>query len=173
MTRGGTVPRVERAGPHSLSQRAITTTFCVGSNTCAVRGSRRTRVWPRRTTSSRPSATRMAAGRWRTCIPTSWTPSQERPRAGRAGGTRCAPYECWTGIQHETNADAAGRRLATSRTGPFSNTTAPGVAGGASALPRRGGRLPRNRGRAGCDVRPLYELHRHGPALVHRPLPGP
>ena len=27
-----------------------------------------------------------------------WT----RARAGRAGGTRCAPYECWTGIQHET-----------------------------------------------------------------------
>src|SRR5206468_8291092 len=48
-------------------------------------------------------ATRMAAGRWRTCIPTSWTPSRARPRAGRAGGTRCTPYGCWTGIQHETN----------------------------------------------------------------------
>ena len=27
-----------------------------------------------------------------------------------AGGTLFAPYECWTGIQHEANADAAGRR---------------------------------------------------------------
>jgi hypothetical protein len=26
-----------------------------------------------------------------------------------AGATRCAPYGCWTGIQHETNATAAGR----------------------------------------------------------------
>ena len=48
-----------------------------------------------------------------------WT----RARAGRAGGTRCAPYGCWTGIQHETSADAAGRRLATTQTGPFSDTT--------------------------------------------------
>ena len=40
-----------------------------------------------------------------------WT----RARADRAGGTRCAPYGCWTGIQHETSADTP--------TDPFNDTT--------------------------------------------------
>jgi hypothetical protein len=44
-------------------------------------------------------------------------------RAGRAGGTLCVPYECWTGIQHETSANAAGERLAASRPGTFSVAT--------------------------------------------------
>lgn len=40
--------------------------------------------------------------------------------AGLAAGTHSAPHECWTGIQHKASADAAGRGLATTRTGPFS-----------------------------------------------------
>jgi hypothetical protein len=33
-----------------------------------------------------------------------WT----RARDGRAGGIHCAPYECWTGIQHKADADLEG-----------------------------------------------------------------
>jgi hypothetical protein len=34
-----------------------------------------------------------------------------------------ALYECWPGIQHETNGAAAGRGQATTRTGAFTDTT--------------------------------------------------
>jgi hypothetical protein len=53
---------------------------------------------------------RDASGRWRTRIPTSWTPSRARSRASRAVGTRCAPYACWIGMQQEPDAaaDAGG-----------------------------------------------------------------
>ena len=49
--------------------------------------------------------------------------------ASRAAGTHSAPYGCWTGIRHKTNAEADGRGLATTRTGPI-------VESGGSGLPR-------------------------------------
>jgi hypothetical protein len=96
-----------------------TTTCCGDSSTCAEPVPRRTSAWPRRSSWSSRSATATAGGRSRTSTPAQWRSRWTRARAGRAGGTCCAPYECWTGIQHETSADAAGRRLATSRTGLF------------------------------------------------------
>jgi hypothetical protein len=70
----------------------------------------------------RRSATTTADGRSRPSTPARCRSRRTRARAGRAGGTPSAPYECWTGIQYETNADAAGRRLATTQTGPFRDT---------------------------------------------------
>ena len=110
-------------GRASPSRPGGTTTCCGDSSTCAEPASRRTSAWPRRSSWSSRSATATAGGRSRTSTPARWRSRWTRARAGRAGGTRCAPYGCWTGIQHETNADAAGRRLATTRTGPFSDTT--------------------------------------------------
>jgi hypothetical protein len=49
---------------------------------------------------------RDASGRWRTCIPTNWTPSRAWPKASPAAGTRCAPYGCWTGMPQEPDAAA-------------------------------------------------------------------
>src|SRR5262249_25092972 len=37
-------------------------------------------------------------------IPARWRLNWTRARVGRADGTRCAPYGCWTGMQHRTNA---------------------------------------------------------------------
>jgi hypothetical protein len=84
---------------------------------------RRTIAWPRRSSWSSRSATATASGCSRTSIQARWRSRWTTARAGRAGGTRCAPYGYWTGIQHETSADAAARRQATSRTGPFRDTT--------------------------------------------------
>ena len=112
-----------RPGRASPSRPGGTTTCCGDSSTCAEPAPRRTSAWPRRSSWSSRSATATAGGRSRTSTPARWRSRWTRARAGRAGGTRCAPYGCWTGIQHETSADAAGRRLATTQTGPFSDTT--------------------------------------------------
>ena len=113
----------DAAGRASPSRPGGTTTCCGDSSTCAEPAPRRTSAWPRRSSWSSRSATATAGGRSRTSTPARCRSRWTRARAGRAGGTRCAPYGCWTGIQHETNADAAGRGQATSRTGPFSDTT--------------------------------------------------
>ena len=108
-------------GPASLSQPGGTMTCCGGSSTCAAPASCRTSAWPRRSSWSSRSATATAGGRSRTSTPARWRSSWTKVRGDRAGGTRCAPYGCWTGIQHETNAAAAGTGQATTRTSPFSD----------------------------------------------------
>ena len=77
---------------------------------------------PRPSTWCAPKRDEMAAGFWRSSTRARCRSRRTRARASRAAGTPCAPSECWTGIQHETNADAAGRRLATTQIGPFSGT---------------------------------------------------
>jgi hypothetical protein len=67
--------------------------------------SRRSRAWTKRLICSDPSSSLTARGCVRTPIPARSTSRSRTAMAGPAGGTRCAPYACWTGIQHETNAD--------------------------------------------------------------------
>ena len=109
-------------GRASPSRPGGTTTCCGGSSTCAAPASRPTSAWPRRSSWSRRSATATAGGRSRPSTPARCRSRWTRARAGRAGGTPSAPYGCWTGIQHETNADAAGRRPATMQTSAFSHS---------------------------------------------------
>src|SRR5690349_15623469 len=63
-----------------------------------------------RSTSSSRSAARMGGGASRTLIQSNWTWEWTKPKASQAAGPPCAPYECWTGIQYETNADHMSRR---------------------------------------------------------------
>src|SRR5262245_18449285 len=103
---GAATPR----GPASPSRPGGATTCCGGLSTCAAPASRPTSAWPRRSTWSRRSATATAGGRSRSGTPARCRSRRTRERAGRAGGTRSAPYECWSGIQHAADADAAARR---------------------------------------------------------------
>ncbi len=64
------------------------------SSTCAAPASRPTSAWPRRSTWSSPSVAATGGGRSRPGTPARCRSRWTRAMAGRAGGTRCAPYEC-------------------------------------------------------------------------------
>jgi hypothetical protein len=57
-----------------------------------------TTEWPRRSTWSGASATRTAAGRWRTPIPASCTSPSTTAKESPAGGTPCGPCACSGGM---------------------------------------------------------------------------
>ena len=81
-------------GPASPFRPGGTTTCCGGSSICAAPASCPTSAWPRRSTWSCPSAIGTAGGRSRPGTPARCRSRRTRARAGRAGGTRCAPYGC-------------------------------------------------------------------------------
>ncbi len=114
--------KVIATGENSRFRLAGTTTSCGAWTICGKpgpvpmnEGLRPSTWWP-------GSNTRTDDGRSITPPParstSTWRVGEER----RAAGTHSVPCGCWTGIQHKTNAEAAGRGLVTTRAGPFSGT---------------------------------------------------
>src|SRR5262245_21107657 len=117
----------------------------------------------------------MAGGRSKPSIPARCQSRRTRARAGRAGGTPSAPYGCWIGIQCETNAHAAGRRLPTTRPGPFSSTADTKVAFSAAREKMMDTRMPfvPFQPDQNSYVLPKVSRSSSGPAAPELPIPPP